>query len=337
MVRALEVAEELRRLDRGSSPLRVFWVTVSGERDVFAQQLRGALTDVPVVCVVVRRAGFREPNAVMHDVLSAIRDCQEQIQQVEDLARTSGGVDVVLVGRREWQLVDSSSPLDLPEWFPVDGGRTATVQLIDLTWSARVALDHPGVGLDDLRRILYELDTALLNVLERTRERDYRELQPLWQRLGMESAGDRAMREELARVRDVLEDVGNPTKYRPSTVRDATLVGHLWSHTNKTSPDNLRRTADALAQALRVTPSQSRGVSFTGVLNRPTNPIEDVVVRWLYGLLGSVRAACQLVTAAAHADRYPQFPSVLLKSTSLDIRQFLNVSVGVLQTRNAHE
>ena len=45
----------------------------------------------------------------------------------------------------------------------------------------------------------------------------------------------------------------------------------------------------------------------------------------------TVRGACQLVTAAAHADEYPRFGAQLLQSTSHDLRSFLDGAVKKLR------
>ena len=335
MVGVQEVASEIRRRRKQGAILSVFWVTVADGRDEFAQDLRRILATLPVVCHVVRTGGFGDPNAVMADVRNAMCECRHEIESIEETVCSTGCVDFVLVGRAEWQVADTSSPLELPEWFPIAGGSTVNVAMLDLTWSANLPLDE-GASLDDVRRILYDVDLALVEALERVRKRDHKKIQPFWQHLALGNGGNEEIKEELRQVQGILHDVGNPTKYRPSA-RGSTLVERLWGHTNRTSPDSLPRTADALGSALGVMVDPTQNISFVGVLNRPSNRIDDVSVRWAYALLVTVRSACQLVTVAAHADRYPQFPSVLLKSHSLDIRRFLNAAVGVLLAGHTHD
>lgn len=53
--------------------------------------------------------------------------------------------------------------------------------------------------------------------------------------------------------------------------------------------------------------------------------------RWAFELIVTVRGACQLVTAAAHADEYPRFGAQLLQSTSHDLRSFLDGAVKKLR------
>ena len=130
-----------------------------------------------------------------------------------------------------------------------------------------------------------------------------------------------------------LNAVSNATAYRPSAAHSPTVVGLLWTHANRKAPDDLQRPARALADALQV-----RGVdverddaSLAAVLNRPSSPM-DARVQWSFSLIVTVRAACQLMTTAAHADEYPRFGAELLQSTSHDLRSFLDDAVAKLST-----
>ena len=76
----------------------------------------------------------------------------------------------------------------------------------------------------------------------------------------------------------------------------------------------------------------SDSASLIGVLNRPSSPIEDIGTRWSFHLIVTLRSACQLVSAAAHADEYPLFPDVLLRVTSLDLRRFLDDAIRILKS-----
>ena len=331
MISAEEVASEIQRTGLHVRPLRIFWVTMAGERDGFAQQVRDALVGYPVVCHVVRKPGFSDPNAVMRDVLAAMREVRGEIEALESVASGHKGVDIVLVSRRGWELADASSPLELPEWFPVQGGSIATVRIVDLTWSARVEVSDRIIATDDLHRLLYDLDVALLERLEEVMEEDHRRIQALWYRLWSQNVGDEEVRTELSRIRATLRKVRNPTRYRPSTAKRTTIVGRLWAHTNKTTPDDLPKTAEAMARALDLGAVRGADISFWGMLNRPANPFGEARTAWAFGLLVTVRSACQLVTACAHADDYPRYRSVMLKATSLDIRECLDAAVGILR------
>ena len=150
------VADDLR--SRPREPLRVFWVRVPGDRDGFERDLKRLRGQSPVVPWVVRRAVLQNPNSVMSDVSGILNDAREEIEVVRDAAAKAGGVDLVLLGRDDLKLADTSSPILLPDWFPAAPGQTPAVRIRDLNWSARVPLSDPTVALDDLRRILHDVD-----------------------------------------------------------------------------------------------------------------------------------------------------------------------------------
>ena len=315
--------------------MSVFWVWVSTGRDDIAwdlTQLRGTLALVPHV---LRTGGFVDPNSVMNDVSDVLDRARDDIQALIEVARERQGIDLVVVSRKELSLADTSSPLVLPEWFPVRPGQTATVRIEDLTWTAAVALSDGASGLDDLRRILYEVDKELLVRLRATRRRDRRRTQSLWDLALLEptaggGVGEEFIDQELERIGRTLEAIRNPTGYRPSASKNPTVVGRLWAHANQTAPDGLLKMAKALAKALDVG-EIGDDESLVAVLNRPSNRIDDAGVRWSLGLIVTLRIACQLATAAAHADDYPRFSAVLLRSTSENLRRFLDSAAARLR------
>ncbi len=303
--------------------MNVFWVWASTDRDYVARELKQLRGELAIVPHVLRTGGFVDPNSVMNDVSEVLRRTKDDIQVQNEVARERHGVDLVIVSRKELSLADTSSPIVLPEWFPVKPGQAATVHVEDLSRSAAVMLSHAASGLDDLRRILYEVDEALLLRLRASRQLDGRRIQSLWDSVLSGSKTGGGIDEELDRIARTLEAIKNPTSYRPSSSKNPTVVGRLWAHANRTTPDRLPRTAKALAEALGAE-CIGDDVSLVAVLNRPSNPIDDACVRWSFGLIVTLRIACQLITAAAHADDYPQFPVVLLRSMSENLRRFLD-------------
>lgn len=315
---------------RPPEPLRVFWVRVGGDRNTFERHLVQLRAQCPIVPWVLRKpALFQNPNSVMSDVLEILNDAREEIQAVQNAATKAGGLDLVVLGRTDLKLADTSSPILLPDWFPVAPGQTPPVRIEDLTWSARLSLSDPTLALDDLRRILHDLDHALTNRLQVSLETDHRLTNSLWNRIRRKGR----ISDDLPRMKAKLNTVSNATAYRPSVAHSLTVVGLLWGYANSKAPDDLQRTAGALADALQIEDAdvERDDASLAAVLNRPANPM-DARVRWAFALIVTVRGACQLVTAAAHADEYPRFRAQLLQSTSHDLRSFLDDAVARLRT-----
>ena len=313
---------------RAPEPLRVFWVRVPRNRDDFKRDLMQLRAQSPIVPWVLRKAALQNPNSVMSDVLEILNEAREEIQTVQNVATKAGGVDLVLLGRADLKLADTSSPILLPEWFPVAPGQTPPVRIEDLTWSARLSLSDPMLALDDLRRILHDLDHALTNRLQVSLETDHRLTNSLWDRI---RKNKERLDDELPRMKAQLNAISNATAYRPSAAHEPTVVGLLWAHANSRAPDDLQRTARALADGLQIEDVDRDNASLAAVLNRPSSRM-DGRAQWAFSLILTVRSACQLVTAAAHADEYPQFGAQLLQSTSHDLRSFLDRTIAKLGT-----
>lgn len=329
-----QVVEEIRRRrerGRGVAALSVYWATLTGDRDEFRSELQQVRGESPIVPWILREPGrFHDPNAVMNDVMFVLSDLQQEIMEVAEYAGRRGGVDVVVLARNELRLAVTSSPIQLPGWFPVMPDQTVTARIDDLTWSVNVAMSDEVVALGELQRILYELDTLLVARIRNVLERDHNHVQALWARIRIKEEKPRAGLDGIGKF---LGEVRNSADFRPSTARNPRMVGRLWSQVNRSSPDELPGLSKALASALQVGDldlSDGRA-SLEGVLNRPSNQIRDSGARWCFHLLVTLRSACQIVTAAAHADEYPLFPGALLRSVSLDLRQFLNEAIQVLK------
>ena len=328
MFRPNQIVETIQSIS-GSGPLRVFWVTIFTEdRDRFALELSDTESDRPIVPWVLRTVGFTDPNSLMFDLAQILELAKDKIESALQGVRQVSGVDLVLLARRELNLMHTSSPITIPRWFAMYPGTEITAQIQDITWSISVSVDDEASQVDDMRRILYDLDVALLSRLKMALEQDRSSIQSLWSRvLGRENDN---IAEELLNIGRQLSSVENPSKYRPTARTGSTIVGRLWSYANRNSPDSMNKPARALAKTLKVNAVQD--APLIGVLNRMTNPIEDEDTKTCFYLIVSLRSACQLVTAAAHADSYPRFPVTLLRSLSLDVRRFLDSLVGDLES-----
>ena len=78
---------------------------------------------------------------------------------------------------------------------------------------------------------------------------DRRLTNSLWDRI---RRGAERIDDELPRMKAKLNAVNNATAYRPSAAHSPTVVSLLWAHANSKAPDDLQRTARALADALQV-------------------------------------------------------------------------------------
>lgn len=330
MIEPIHIIDEVRQRLHVSQPLSVFWVTLSTDRDDFARKLMEMRKELPIVPWALRSPGFTDPNSVMNDVTDILDQTRNDIEIVSESAIQWNCIVLILLSRRELNLAVTSSPILLPNWFPILPKQMISARIDDLTWSVGVLISDKISALDELRRILYEIDHALIIKLEKSMAMDHNKVQSLWSYISCKD--DDKIAVELSKAKRQLHLIQNPTGYRPSAWRNPTIVGRLWHKANTTAPDSLRKMAKALAEALDL----GGGIDYDdipliSVLNRPTNPITNSSERWSFCLIVALRVACQLVTAAAHADEYPKFPIHLLRSISRDLRRFLDTAVVALQ------
>ena len=341
-MKAHHVLDDVRRRRGGAGdpgdPITFYWVAITaedegGDRDRFRRLLRESAGDYPVLPVVLRWAGFEDPNAVMNDLGTVLERCKIdlQAQDVRERIVRHGFVDFVLISRREFALAATSSPLLLPEWFPVSAGQEVTARIEDLTWSAGVALSAPEAHIGEIKRLLCELDRILLERVQSVGADDHRLVRGLLDRFQPDPAESVSLEDFLSGAQAALDNVKNPRDYRPSS-RSGTAVGRLWSLSGRTHADGLGKVAPSLAQALQVGAQELEGheESIMAVLGRPPNPIGDAGNRWAFDIIVTVRAACQLVTAAAHADAYSRYPVRLVGSLSRELQRSLDGFVEVL-------
>ena len=257
------------------------------------------------------------------DLLSL--DMRERIRQ-------HGYLDVVLITRKELALAVTSSPLVLPDWFPVCAEQEVTARIDDLTWIASVPLSAPEAHIGDLRRLLCELDRSLLKKLCLVGQTDHNRVRGLLDTLEPKSERSLSMDEFVAEAQTALDTVRNPRDYRPRS-RGPTMISRLWNATATTHAGGLHQLAKHLANALQVFPS---GIgppeeSIVAVLGRPTSLIQDTTVRWAFDVILTVGASCQFATAAAHADAYSHYPVRLIGSFSRDLQRALDGFIRVLE------
>lgn len=317
-------AKRLLESDRG--PLVACWVAIASDREAFAADVRTLAGDEPVAAIVVRDAAFDDPNSLLQDlalVIAAHRD-QFEAREFRRRSQARGRVCVVLVARRELGIPMASSPATLPDWFPVSPGETCATAIHDLTWRALVPLSAPEARVQELAAAVHEFERVMLLALGRSIARDHRAVNALF---------DRIRRDESERLEDCLReaelsraDVTTPGSFRPSVRDRRSLVARLWRLVNGNSPDQLSSAGAALASAIGIDgwPDRARGESMASVLARPSNPEERAAAAWGRSVLATLRCACQFVTAAAHADAYPEFPLPLVRATSFDLRSALS-------------
>jgi hypothetical protein len=237
---------------------------------------------------------------------------------------TSGFV-LLLLGKFELVLAQTSSPVMLPDWFPVAGGQIVELVVEDLTWSADGPLNCAEVRMGEICGALYNLEGVLIRRLQSAHEARHQSGNAFM---------DVIRKSPAERYADLLADfeVSHRSQrsaegFRPSLRESSSLVSRIWAVAQSHNLDGLLRPGKALAAALGLEEDFAGGAeSLVAVLSRPSTRDATPAHRFSRGLIVTVSSACQFVTAAAHAAEYSRYPIPLLVAFSFDLRVSLSAA-----------
>jgi hypothetical protein len=313
--------------------LLVYWYVVSGNRDEFAELVKVSAPN-GVVCVVVREALFENANSVFSDLVQLLEKNRALFEGLK--ISSSDKVAVVLLARRRLMVPQTASPAQMPHWFPGVGGETIESYIEDITNTAAGYLNNSEIDISEVCVDLFGLEEVLLRRLLICNQRDHKAGNGFYSVLG-ERLGGIKYGAFLETALERSTQIQNPTGFRPSARAKYSLVGQLMSIITATSPDGLQKVSRHFAKALHLEAVPAEGSSgadftITSVLLRSTNPETDQAIMLAKNILVSIYIASQFVTAAAHADSYPKFPIITLRTICVDIRRSLQSMARLLTT-----
>jgi hypothetical protein len=324
-------ADVRRRLSTSPSEVNAYWMAVTEGRQDYTDQLRKELANDPVEVVVIRDDRFTNPNAILSDFVDLVEENRNACAQCVRHEDTRCGF--VLISRAELSIPQVSSPIALPEWFPLGGGTTLSMRIEDLTWAAELPLGADEVRLGDLSEMLVDLDRTVLQRLSEVRHDDPRKANGVLEVL---KDKDEAIRDVLGNALDAREQITTPSAFRPS-IRGSSLISRLWRVTQIRSAEQLVSPAANLADGLDLPGEMEKSwhESLAFVLRRPSGGERIPRERFARNLLLTIGATCQLLTAGAHSDDYAHYPIPLLRTMSHDLRRALGDAESVIAAQSS--
>jgi hypothetical protein len=317
-----------RRVANSPCDLNAYWMRVAENREAYADELGLELRDEPVVVLVIRDTRFTNPNAILAEFVEVVAQNKELCEQRLD--RSCEKCAFVLLSRTELAIPQISSPVVLPAWFPLGGGGAISMLIEDLTWTADAPLGASEVRIGDLCECLLALEETFVARVSIVREVDHRRTNAFLDLVRRDPA------ETLEGILDAANEhrtlVTTPIAFRPSLRDGRTLIARLWAVAQERQPEDMKGPSKALATALDL-PNAIELVwheSISSVLRRPSGGEPPEQLRFARNVLMTVATACQLITAAAHADAYAHYPVPLLRSLSLDLRRSLTDAETVI-------
>ncbi len=309
-------AEELRlRQLEAARGIRAYWLEVSSPRSRFVADLSAELADLPVLVLPVSTGEFEDPNGMSDDLNGVLNRCRDWFSHEHvDLVIREERLSIVLVSKRPLGVPQISSPVELPDWFPVWPGHLLSVTIERVNDSVGVSIGSNDVPISDLKGALFDLEGALRDRLEHV----YRSSQDSWARLCAHPGTGWSASDFAARVfQDSRSLVGERRDFRPGGGRESPyIVSFLHRMWCDCSHNGLHAIACDLADALAIGGRGSVPLQFSlpSLVARPFKPpLADTPRGIVFSrnvILLSAQSI-QLCNAASHADGYPRFPAIL--------------------------
>jgi hypothetical protein len=326
MFSPVRVIELIRLLDNNSKEkIRVVWVNVSGSRAEFAAEMNANIESDAIVPIIVREAIFLSPNAVLSDV-NRLFDQNRAVILASLNGKHLGCISIVVLAKADFTLPQISSPITLPDWFPVSPRTEVFLRIFDLDSESEIDLvNAPEARVDEVSSQLVQFEQALVRRFSRLLS----EGRTLDQFLNVINSVSSTGKDNFASATDACREferhvasIADARAYRPSLRTGSSLCGRLIRLVLKSSPDQLAALAKSVADGLHIGEFDLVKPPLFAVLLRPT-AVMTIATRNVHSALLASYAAYQFLTAAAHAGEYPQYSLALVRATSRDLREAL--------------
>lgn len=318
----LRSVDEARRAS--TERVQVFWIRTPSGRHVYRDRLMRKLREACVVPLVVDIDAFQNPNTVLPDLVRLIELEQETVKSRLEKCEDSESITFLLVARGELGVPQVSSPVVLPEWVPRVGGRTVECLIRDVETSLEGPINVDEIRISELRARIYRLERALIERASSVTGSNHNKGNRLLGIVRDVSDAGLGLGEFLRNAESVLLKVADPSAYRMSLKNDHGFMSMLLRASFRQPIQTIPRIGRALEDALGLT-RENIDVTRGGIvaLLLRSNQREELPRLWASDVIRTVLASYQLITAEAHADRYPRFPIVVTKSVSFDLRKAL--------------
>ena len=309
---------------RPNSCIRMFWVRhAEGPRDDMARQLWTWIGKEAVVPMVLRTSGFRDANAVLADAMELFEANRDRIESLA--ADAPVRMTFLILSKDDFRLVNASSPIELPDWFPVQPASTTFFSVNDLGQAAEVkTLNFPEARMDNVAAMLFELESALCDKLTEIYASDARRVARCVDALQPGSPKCVDAQDTLKLFSEHLSGAaGNPRAYRPNAGdKSKFLAARILKLVLGHPPKQLAAAAEELSRNLHSSRAIALKPTFFAVMWRPANTMSVEVTNW-HAILVAFFQAYQLMNAHAHAGEFPAYAVALQYANSLNLRQFL--------------
>lgn len=308
---------------RSNNCIRLFWVRhAEGARDEFALQLSAWIEREAIVPLVLRTVGFKDANAVMADAMTLFEANRTQIEALA--SRQPERLTFLILSKEDFRLVNASSPIELPAWFPLCPSTQTYFSISDLGQSAELKpLNFPQARMDHVAELLFELERAIVSKLWEIYATDPTRIGRFVDSLLLNGPKGQDAKDNLELFSEHLASVPDPRAYRPNAAEKSKfLAARIIKLLHGATPKQVANVGEELGRNLYNPGATALKPTFFAVMWRPSNKTPVEATNW-HAILVAFFQAYQLMNAHAHAGEFPAYAVALQHSNSINLRQFL--------------
>jgi hypothetical protein len=229
----------------------------------------------------------------------------------------------LILSKEDFRLVNASSPIELPEWFPLCPSTQTYFSVSDLGQNAELKpLNFPQARMDHVAELLFELERAIVNKLSEIYPTDPARVGRFVSALV--PGGKRGdPKDNLTLFSAHLDSVHDPRAYRPNAADSSKfLAARVIKLLLGSTPKQLANAGEALGRNLCNSHAIALKPTFFAVMWRPPSKTTLDATNW-HAILVAFFQAYQLMNAHAHAGEFPSYAVALQYSNSVNLRKFL--------------
>ena len=325
MLNAQSISDYLKhRHCSRKSGIAAYWLDAANSRSELVSSISSLTSGLPILTVAVPKGAFDDPNGISDDLVRTISDnvkwfCEKNRNSIVRERKFS----LVLISKRPLNIPQLSSPVTLPDWFPLWASTLLTATIESITNSVDISLASPDIPIASINSSLHELEIALCDRLEDVYKKAPSAATPLLIRIGgKKGAADLAL---LVNQSKIYRDKTSPADFRPGgSAKSHFLVSHLFRQWWECSHNDLHSLAVDFADALGIQSSTAIETQYalSTLLTRTVKPPLSETppgVTFARNVLVSLSHVIQLTNATHHAGDYPNFPALLTINFARDL------------------
>lgn len=302
--------------------IRVLWLKSEGKsRSELASNIR-EITEATIFPIILRGNLFLTSNALMADLATLISANEREFRELQSISLSH--LTIVIISADALAIPQASSPVYLPDWFPILGGKEVFVRILDVFDTAQLApLNGAGARIELLASLLFETEKLLVTRLKHFSAIQEGKVRALIDSLTSEGESNGGSTDShIKKYEAHLDSVSIARAYRPGAKSKDSLLSKLIYQVIKSPPDTAAALSKKLAAALCLPNMTKIKPSLFGVMLRPTATLNTAEANSHFGIIAFYQAY-QLMNAAAHAGEYPSYPASLVLANAKDLVRFL--------------